>query len=260
MIYYFSATGNSKYVAERIAEATGDIACSIEKVQEVKLQDGELFGLVCPTNWWELPILAREFLTNIPIQAAGHNYFFTVSTYGTTPGCSGEDARRILAQRGIVLNASFSVKMPDNWTPIFDLSDKDKVAKQVEAAEPQIDTIIAQIKSRTEGNKTQNKKPYWVRVFADPLLTYERQTKFLSVDAMTCIGCGLCAKKCPVQAIEMRDNPQAGEQNKLKKTPVWVPERCAMCLGCLHRCPKFAIRYGKNTPKHGQYKHPKTRV
>ena len=29
-----------------------------------------------------------------------------------------------------------------------------------------------------------------------------------------------------------------------------------MCLGCLHRCPEFAIQYGKNTKKHGQYMNP----
>ena len=35
-----------------------------------------------------------------------------------------------------------------------------------------------------------------------------------------------------------------------------VAERCAMCLGCLHRCPKFAIQYGNRTKRHGQYTHP----
>lgn len=45
-------------------------------------------------------------------------------------------------------------------------------------------------------------------------------------------------------AIEMQD-----------KRPVWVKEKCTMCLGCLHRCPKFAIQYGKNTKQHGQYQH-----
>ena len=60
-----------------------------------------------------------------------------------------------------------------------------------------------------------------------------------------CIRCGACAKKCPMGAIEMRDN-----------RPIWIKEQCLQCLGCLHRCPVFAIQYGKKTIKHGQFVHP----
>lgn len=74
----------------------------------------------------------------------------------------------------------------------------------------------------------------------------ERKTKHLSVNKDVCIGCGLCAKKCPVQAIDMKDG-----------YPVWIENECEMCLGCLHRCPMFAIQYGNGkTNKHGQYRNP----
>lgn len=46
--------------------------------------------------------------------------------------------------------------------------------------------------------------------------------KKLSVDKDLCIERGLCAEKCPVEAIQMENN-----------WPVWKLEKCEMCLGCL---------------------------
>lgn len=78
----------------------------------------------------------------------------------------------------------------------------------------------------------------------------KRKTKKLSIDKDLCMGCGLCAEKCPVGAIRMEND-----------RPVWELEECEMCLGCLHRCPKFAISYGNGkTSRHGQYRNPYTQI
>ena len=131
MILYFSGTGNCKYVAEQIAAAIGDKAVPVENNDgRIDLKKGEIFGMVFPTHFWEMPAIMREFLEKASITAEGENYAFAIATYGTTPGCSGTDAKKLLQKKGIDLSAAFSLKMPDNWTPMFDLSDAEKVRRQ----------------------------------------------------------------------------------------------------------------------------------
>ncbi len=250
MILYFSATGNSKYVAERIANALGDKAESIvDHDGTISLERHEALGIVTPTNWWQLPVITREFIQQLQIHGNRYPYIFLVATYGTTLGAIGEDTKRELQKNGYTMSAAFSLKMPDNWTPIFDLSDPEKVKEQNAEAEKNLEVLIKRIQAREVGNHTEHKTPYLLKPFTNKLLDKERETKNLYVED-TCIGCGLCERKCPVQAIELKD-----------QKPVWVKEQCTMCLGCLHRCPKFAIQYGNGkTKKHGQYKNPNTRI
>ena len=234
MILYFSATGNSKYVAERIANATGDKALSIDEY----IDSEKISGIVCPTYAWGVPSVVREFFEKNKFCKA--DYCFFVATYGTTPGNCGYYAKKY---SGIDFDGYFSIKMPDTWTVWFDLSDKEKVAEQNRKADREIDEIITRILAKTKTKRMKRQAPLFT-AFAYKI-SYDdmRKTSNLYVEE-SCIGCGLCADKCPTKAIEIKNGK-----------PVWIKDKCAICLGCLHRCPKFAIQYGKNTKKHGQYRH-----
>lgn len=244
MIVYFSATGNSRHIAEAIAEEFDDIAVSIEDGKSnFTLSAGEKFGIITPVYWWQLPLPMREYLKELTLKNASYTYL--IVTYGTTPGCCGEDARKILKKRGIDLSASFSIRMPDNFTPIFDLSDPIKVKTELLLSEAQMSSVIRRIKTMDTGDNTDYKTPYAVRLVMDPMYNYERNTKHFYVEN-SCIGCGICEKNCPVKAIEIVDGK-----------PVWIKKQCALCLRCLHHCPKFAIQFTQGfSKKHGQYIYP----
>jgi NAD-dependent dihydropyrimidine dehydrogenase PreA subunit/flavodoxin len=247
MIFYFSATGNCKYVGSRIARNTNDEMVSIADCMKnerfsFSIQQKEAIGIISPTYSFGLPAIVIKFLENLILTADGKPYVYFVGTYGTTPGQIGYFSNQYMKKKGYPFDAQFSVKMPDTWTPIFDLSNKEKVSKINDAAESQIDFLIDKIVKTESGDFMKNKVP---RFAAKLLYKFEydnmRKTNHFIVED-TCISCGLCEKKCPDNAIKMCDGK-----------PVWMKEQCVMCLGCLHRCPKFAIQYGKNTKRHGQY-------
>ena len=134
---------------------------------------------------------------------------------------------------------------------MFDLSTYKKVAKFTRTTDDDIQKTIDGIKRRSINKRMKASVP----MFAVNLVMqriYDNKTRLTSNFYVedSCIGCGLCEKKCPVDTIKMMD-----------KRPVWIKEKCAMCLGCLHRCPKFAIQYGDGKTKmHGQYINPNVNV
>lgn len=240
MILYFSATGNDEYVAKRLAKAVGDQTASIVDLMNKDQYDieDEAIGIVTPTYFWGLPVITQEFLEKVTLKS---DYVYLIATYGTTPGFIGQDARKAFHHS---IDAFYSVRMADTWTPQFDLSTPEKVAKFTKTTEEEIEYVIDHVRYHVTGNFMNRKISAIVKPISKAAYENARKTKHFHVEE-TCIGCGLCARKCPVHAIEMEE-----------KRPVWVKDKCVMCLGCLHRCPKFAIQYGKKTKNHGQYQNP----
>lgn len=234
MIYYFSGTGNSKYVAQRLEEALNETISDIATTK-TRSSDSNMIGFVMPVYYWGIPNIVLDFLKGFKTNCT--QYVYLIFTCGGSTGAAGRMFEKALGQK---VDAQFSVVMPDTWTPMFDVSDKAKMESILDDAEPKIDEIIAKVKDKARGDFNRHKGFSLLTPLVYP--SYKRQTTLNFTVNKECIGCALCEKLCPSGIIRLENGK-----------PAWTSDKCAFCLGCLHRCPKFAIQFGGRTKKHGQF-------
>ena len=86
MVFYFSGTGNTRWIAEQIAKAIGEqllyIPDLMRDVQyEFSLSENERIGFCFPTHGWQPPRIVREFVRKLKLS------YPTASTDREMPYC-----------------------------------------------------------------------------------------------------------------------------------------------------------------------------
>ena len=76
------------------------------------------------------------------------------------------------------------------------------------------------------------------------------------IDRDTCIGCGLCVKRCPMYALQLEDAPEAKDRvtvvvtddkakkalkNRKGKVSAVNPDQCIGCGVCVYKCPSKSL-------------------
>ena len=86
MILYFSGTGNSKYVAERIADALGDALVNLNdriKASDTSLvETGERVIIVTPTYAWRIPRVVRALNVDIHLRTVSFQIRIYIRRFG----------------------------------------------------------------------------------------------------------------------------------------------------------------------------------
>ncbi len=246
-IFYFSGTGNSFYVAEKIAQETSAELLEISKHLLTSTNipiDEDLVGLVFPLYAFGLPEIIERFLTQLSLTNP-KTYLFIVITCGSSGyGVAPQQLNNLLAARNLRLNYASFQKMPNNYVKIFKPTKKSQAIAFIEAQNTHLKQIISDITNRKEQQLAVS--------FLNPVYNFfyqgwrkqlENSSKSFSVQS-TCTGCGLCVQVCPEHTITL-----------VNKLPHWQGS-CQNCLACINYCPTKAIQLNLLTKIYDRYQNP----
>ena len=249
MIFYFSGTGNSKWIAEQLADRLKEQLIFIPETMrnaifDYEMADKEKIGFVFPVYSWGPPPIVLQFIEQLNLQRYDKQYLFFVCSCGDDTGLTQQVFCNAVSRRGWKCDAGFSVIMPNNYVllPGFDVDSKEIEERKLTDAIPK----LAEIGSMLEEGKEvfqchEGSFPFIKTKIINPFFTKWgiSARKFHTTDA--CIACKRCEKACPMNNIVM-----------VGWKPVWGRD-CNSCLACYHICPQNAVQYGSVTGKTGQY-------
>ena len=252
VIFYFSATGNSQSVAERIASALDSRIISIglalrDDHFDFDISGEEYLGFIAPTFAYTLPGPVAMFIEKLELKGYNAQHTFGVFTCGAGTGDEGAALGEALKAKGIGYNGSFDVVMPDNFILWSSLPAEDVLSRKLEAAGKTVDGIIEKLKARENG-KISDKAPRMPFMPMEHISTAAGTSKLHVTDK--CVGCGKCANICPLSCIHIEHAHAA---------PIWEGS-CSMCLACLHHCPNAAIEYEDQTQRKKRYLNPDCKI
>lgn len=245
MIYYFSGTGNSLFVAQQLAEQTATEIAAIAEISKGKPMPpvDDVTGIVYPVFAWAPPHMVLDFVARY-LKPTG--YLYAVCTCGEEAGRPMKRLEKVLGRK---LDSAFSITMPNNYIIGFDVDARQVVEQKLAAAEEKIAAIAQVVNSRKSGvydvceGPLAGVKSSLVPPFFN---TFALSAKPFWVEN-SCNGCKRCETVCPTRNIHVENKPSWGNE-------------CTYCLACLHHCPVQAIQRGRGTKQKGRYVNPHCRV
>lgn len=268
MIFYFSATGNTRWAAETLArrldERLVSMADAVHGDCRFDLEARERVGFAFPVHGWRPPRLVRTFARKLALTPRGQRpgesgspYAYCLVTAGDDTGLAVDDyfdkcvARNAsLASLGIGrVDAAFSLIMPESYVglPLMDVDTHERERDKKSRAEEDLARIAGIVEARRRGVRMLKRgtapwtKSHVLGACFERMLVTDRP---FHVEEQRCTACGACARACPVGNVACEPG----------HAPEWRHNgECLACFACYHHCPNHAIEYGRRTRHKGQY-------
>lgn len=249
MIFFFSGTGNSAWVARELARLLNEpepieLARKILDEPSLDLLGHKRVVWVFPVYSWGIPTTVEKFMQRVTLMNGAQLPHFMVVTCGDDTGNIDRQWRHIIERRGWDAAGCWSVTMPNTYTAMkgFDVDSPELADVKLRRAPERVGLIA---KSISEGSQTTDIVRGKFAVLKSGIIKawfhrFAMNPRRFNVSD-SCISCGKCERECPTANVTLVDG-----------RPQWGGN-CALCLACYHNCPVHAINYGKTTRSKGQY-------
>jgi len=244
MILYFTGTGNSKFVADYLADKLEDKVISLNAViknnESLICESEKPYIIVAPIYAWRLPAVVEETIKKA--QLKGCKSVYCIVTMGENSGNADKYIKKIISDKGINFTGYIGVAMQNNYLLMEKMPKPRDAAKALKTIIPKLDKIVAAIKNG-ESLKKDDKTMFaslmsgFVNMGFNKYMVKNQQFNVND----NCVSCGRCVHLCPVNNIEMSDNKPKFKGN------------CCGCYACLHHCQKQAINVKNQTQDKGRY-------
>ncbi len=240
LIIYFSQTGHTRNIAERIhdgiREVTGqsELVC-FSDVDINSLAGYDLVGFGCPVFYYQEPLNVRRFLNKLPEMKGRHWFLFC--THGSVLGKIFFTMSKILKKKGICV-LGYHHTYADATLPFYPyptLTTGHPDSKEYEQACAFGREMAGQMQQILRGNHFIMPEPAPVpeewALEADKfsLEFLKKIMPRLRIDLNKCAHCYECQKQCPSRGIDIDAGPPR------------IQAPCIYCWRCAMICPEKAI-------------------